>query len=256
MAGKLAGVRIVVTRAAHQAEELAAPLRGEGATAIVIPLIGIAPPRDLGPLRDAARRADEYDWIVFTSANAVEAFAAELGSGTCLPARVAAVGSATREAAEARGFSVTLMPARYVAESLVEAFVAERLAGARVLIPRAEVARDIVPEELRRLGARVDVVDAYRNVVPPGAAEDVAGTFRDPLPDWVLFASSSAVEHLASLCDADVLKRVRIGTIGPVTSASVRKHGLRVHAEADPHTVPGMVRAVISAHMGSLQADS
>ena len=245
----------MVTRAAHQAEELAAPLRAQGANVIVLPLIGIAPPRDPVPLREAARKADQYDWIVFTSANAVDAFAADPPDFSSAHARIAAVGPATREAAEARGFQVALTPRRYVAESLAEAFAAEQLTGARVLIPRAEIARDVVPEELRKLGALVDVVDAYRNVIPAEAAAGVAAAFRDPLPDWVLFASSSAVDRLASLCELAILRRLRIGTIGPVTSATVRKLGLPVHAEAHPHTVEGLVDAVVAAHMGSWQTD-
>jgi uroporphyrinogen-III synthase len=255
MMAPLTGVRIVVTRAAHQAEELAAPLRAQGANVIVLPLIGIGPPRDPTPLHEAARLADQYDWIVFSSANAVDAFAAELADHPILHARIATVGSATQEAAEARGFHVALTPQRYVAESLAKAFAAEQLAGARVLIPRAEIARNVVPEELRRHGAQVDVVDAYRNIIPADAAAGVAATFRDPLPDWVLFASSSAVDHLAALCDLAVLHRLRIGTIGPVTSATVRKLGLIVHAEGNPHTVEGLVAAVVVAHMGSWQTD-
>jgi uroporphyrinogen-III synthase len=255
MASPLAGINIVVTRAPHQAEELAGPLRAQGANVILLPLIEIAPPCNPAPLREAARQADQYDWIVFTSANAVDAFAAELVDRSIVNARVAAVGSATRGAAESRGFHVSLMPPRYVAESLAEAFASEQLAGSRVLIPRADVARDIVPEELRKLGAHVDAVDAYRNVVPPDAAAGVAAIFRDPLPHWVLFASSSATDHLAALCDRAVLRRLHIGTIGPVTSATVRKLGLAVHAEANPHTIEGLVDAVVRAHMGSLQTD-
>ena len=255
MAANLVGVRIVITRAAHQAEELAAPLRALGAQIISLPLIEIAPPADPAPLREAARNVDQYDWIIFTSANAVEAFAAEQPFVESRPVRIAAIGEATREAAEAREFHVSLIPKRYVAESLVEAFAAEQLAGSRILIPRAEVARDVVPELLRRRGAQVDVVDAYRNIIPPDAAQRAAETFREPLPAWVLFASSSAVDRLAALCSIDVLRRVRIGAIGPVTSQTVRKHALTVDAEANPHNARGLVSAVVSVHMASLHSD-
>lgn len=241
----LTGMRVVVTRAAHQAEELAGPLRDLGAEVILVPVIEIAPPADPTPLHDAARRADDYDWIIFTSANAVEAF------GTLLPAppaackaRIATVGVATRESAEQHGFSVTLVPARYVAESLVEAFKAMDLNGSRILIPSAAVTRDVVPAELRKRGAHVEVVEAYRNVLPPEAAERAASAFRKPYPDWVTFASSSAVDNLVRLIGPDRVSTVRIATIGPITSQTVRAHGLSVAAEAVDHTVEGLVNAI------------
>lgn len=242
---RLEGVRIVVTRAAHQAEELAKPLRELGAEVILVPVIGIAPPGDPEPLRDAAMRPDEYDWIIFTSANAVHSFAAELpGSPADYKVSVAAVGSATREAAERHGFNVRLIPQRYVAESLVDAFNAQELQGRRILIPSAAVTRDVIPAELRKRGAHVDVVEAYRNMAPPEAAERAANVFREPYPDWVTFASSSAVDNLVRLIGAAPLRSVRIATIGPVTSATVRKHGLAIKAEADPHTIAGLVKAI------------
>jgi uroporphyrinogen-III synthase len=250
----LTGITIVVTRAPHQAEELAAPLRALGATVILLPLVGIAPARDPERLQEAALAADQYDWIVFTSANAVEAFASHLNSPEDVRARIAAIGSATRVAAENRNFRVSLTPPRYLAESLVEAFASEDLTGRRVLIPRAAVARDVVPDALRNRGAQVDIVEAYRNIIPPEAALGVATTFREPFPDWVLFASSSAVEHLLTLSSPQTLAAVRIATIGPATSATVREYGLTVHAEAHPHTARGLVETVAAAHMGSWQA--
>jgi uroporphyrinogen-III synthase len=255
MVPDLTDVTIVITRAAHQAEELATPLRALGARVVPLPLIGIAPPRDPTQLHQAALAKDQYDWIIFTSANAVEAFAACLTSLGELRASIAAIGSATRDAAERLGFRVALTPQRYVAESLAEAFAGENLSGRRVLIPRAARARDIVPDQLRQRGAHVDIVEAYRNVIPAEAAQAVAATFREPFPNWVLFASSSAVDHLFTLCSPQNLDGVRIATIGPVTSETVRKYGLTVHAEAHPHTAAGLVKAVAAAHMASLQQD-
>jgi uroporphyrinogen-III synthase len=240
----LPGLRIVVTRAVHQAEELARPLREQGAEVILLPVIAIAPPADLEPLR-AAARSNAYQWILFTSANAVSAFAAELRriGGGC-EARIAAVGSATREAAEANDFAVQLVPERYVAESLIEAFAAEDLAGCRILIPSAAVTRDAVAPALRQRGARVDVVEAYRNILPPEAAEQARTIFQRPYPDWVTFASSSAVRNLVGLIGTDVLKEIKLATIGPVTSETVRNHGLTTAAEARVHTVEGLVDAI------------
>ncbi len=241
----LDGVRVVVTRAAHQAEELAAPLRERGAETILLPMIAIAPPSDPEPLRRAAEHCDEYDWIVFTSANAVAAFRAQLpGSARECKARVAAIGTATRAAAEAEGFVVTIVPDRYVAESLIEAFETEDLTGRRVLLPTAAVTRDVVPAALRARGAVVDIVEAYRNIVPPDAHERAWEIFRAPFPDWITFASSSAVDNLVGLIGTEPLAALSIASIGPVTSKTIRKHGLTVAVEPDIHSVAGLVDAL------------
>ena len=244
----ITGQRIVVTRAVLQAEELAAPLRAAGAEVILLPTIEIAAPADPAPLREAAAQCDEYDWIVFSSANAVTSFAAEMPvpRPACC-ARVAVVGAATNEAAEKLGFTVSLVPEKYVAESLVEAFGNENLQGLRILIPSAAVTRDILPNELRKRGGVVDVVEAYRNIVPPGMGARALEVFREPYPDWITFTSSSAVDHLLLHIDGGALRGVRIASIGPVTSETVRKHGLAVAAEASPHSVRGLVQAICKA---------
>ena len=240
----LAGVRVVVTRAAHQAEELAGPLRALGADVLLLPTIGISPPANPAPLREAAAHCDQYDWIIFTSVNAVQAFSAELPEGWRCRACIAAVGSATAEAAEHCGFTVSLVPAQYVAESLAAAFAERELQGRRVLIPSAAVTRDIVPKELRKRGAQVDVVEAYRNILPPETTQKAFKVFREPYPHWVLFASSSAVENLVAILGREPLSHVSIATIGPVTSQTVRKHSLTVATEAAVRSVAGLVEAV------------
>jgi uroporphyrinogen III methyltransferase/synthase len=240
----LQGLRIVVTRAAYRGEELAASLRTLGAEVILLPVIDIAPPLDPEPLRHAAVHSNHYDWIIFTSANGVAAFATQLPKRQICKARIATVGAATRQTAEARGFRVDITPIEYVAEALIEAFAGEDLNHRRVLIPSAAVTRDIVPRELRKRGAEVDVVEAYRNVVPQEAAEKAAGIFQEPYPDWVLFASSSAVDNLVQLITVDRLRHTRIATIGPITSKTVRKHGLSVAAEAEIHTAQGLIDAL------------
>jgi uroporphyrinogen-III synthase len=243
----LEGLRIVVTRAAHQADELAAPLRALGAEVILLPVIGIAPPADLGALRRAAANCNQYDWIVFTSANAIAAFIAELPfPALACKARVATVGAASREAAEQQGLPVAMTPDKYVAESLVAALGGEELHGRRILIPSAAVTRDVVATELRKLGAQVEVVEAYRNVLPGDAAEQAREIFREPFPDWVTFASSSAAENLVKLAGGNALSRTRIATIGPITSETVRRHGLHVAAEATVHSTAGLIEAVAS----------
>jgi uroporphyrinogen III methyltransferase/synthase len=244
----LAGISIVVTRAVHQAEELAEPLRALGAEVILLPVIEIAPPADLSPLQNAAANAGEYDWIIFTSANAVAAFAAELQEPLySRQTRVATIGAATHDVAEQYGFEVSLTPDKFVAEALVAAFGAENLEGRRILIPSAAVTREVVPRELRRRGAEVDMVEAYRNVIPEAAAARAKAIFQEPFPAWVTFASSSAVEHLLALTGAEALREVKIASIGPVTSETVRKHGLSVAAEAQEQSTAGLVDVIANS---------
>lgn len=236
-------MRVVVTRAAHQNEELTTLLRCIGAEVIALPLIGIMPPLDPEPLRQAAANADQYDWIIFTSANAVAAFLPTRP----VKAKVAAVGTATRDAAQQAGWAVDLVPEHYVAESLVEALQTKSLQGRRILIPSAAITRDVVPPALRKLGATVDVVEAYRNAIPPEAVSLAPQIFRSPYPDWVTFASSSAVHHLVELIGVDLLRHSKIATIGPATSATVRSYHLSVNAEAAVHTISGLVEAIVVA---------
>lgn len=239
----LTGQRAVVTRAAHQAEELAHPLREHGAEVILLPVIGIARPSDPEPLR-AAVRSDKYDWIILTSANAVAAFREELTrAGRTCKARVAAIGSATRNAAQASGLHVDLVPDRYVSESLVDSL--GDMDGAHILIPSAAVTRDVVTRALRDRGAHVDVVEAYRNILPPEAAEHARTVFQRPYPDWVTFASPSAVTNLVRLIGTDILMESKLASIGPITSEKVCEFGLSVAAEARVYAIDGLVEAII-----------
>jgi uroporphyrinogen III methyltransferase/synthase len=244
---KLDGIRVVVTRAAHQAEELARPLRELGAEPVLLPVIAIAPPADSAPLRAAAADAAAYNWIVFTSANAVRAFADQVDKPASVAARIAVIGVATQRVAERHGFRVSLIPGQHLAESLVSAFDDVDLQGQRILIPSAAETRDVLREGLRERGARVDVVEAYRNVLPEAARICAPSIFREPFPDWVSFASSSAVNNLARIVDADSLKRVKIASIGPITSETIRQQGLSVAAEGREHSVQGLIEALYTA---------
>ncbi len=238
----LQGMRVVITRAAHQAEELARLLRALGAEPILVPVIGIAPPADPEPLKQAATRS--YDWIVFSSTNAVKAFAAHVVDPSALPARIAVVGASSERAAREHGFRVNLVPEEYVAESLLAAFAQEDVRHRRILIPSADDARKVLPAGLRKLGAEVDAVVAYRNVLPEEAKSLAPSVFREPFPDWVTFASPSAAKNLVSLIGAAPLSHVRIASIGPVTSAAVRKLGLPIAAEASVHSIEGLMEAL------------
>ena len=246
----LFGRRIVVTRAPDQAAELSDRLRSLGADAIELPVISIQSPEDSGPLDRALDQLHTYDWLIFTSVNGVRFFLDRLDRSShdlrSLRARICAIGPATRRAVESLHLKVDLMPAEYVAESLVEAFAAEPLLGKRVLLPRAAVARDLIPAELAKRGASIDLVEAYRNVAPPEAAERAREIFSaEKRPDWITFTSSSTVKNFVSIAGAESLKGVRIASIGPVTSETARSHGLTVYAEAKQFTIDGLVEAIL-----------
>lgn len=243
----LAGQKIVVTRAARQSGELAGRLQELGAEVVELPVIDIAPPLNEAPLLSALAALDSYDWLIFTSVNGVESFFRVLPAGTKIRADVCAIGPATRAAVENRGVRVTLLPSEYVAESVVAAFAGTGVAGKRVLLPRAAVARDVIPEELGKLGASVDVVEAYRNVVPEGLAAQAKVVFGGASkPDWVTLTSSSTVKNLVAAAGAELLQQVKFASIGPVTSGAARMHGLTVTVEASPYTIEGLVDAIRS----------
>ncbi len=246
----LFGQRIVVTRAREQAGELSARLREFGADVIEFPCIEIQPAANYSALDAAIAHLGCYDWLIFTSANGVRYFLDRLDvSGNdlrALRARICAIGPATRHAVESLHLKVDLMPAEYVAESLIEAFAAEDLAGKRILLPRAAVARDIVPTTLTKRGAHIDVVEAYRTVLPAESAALAASIFgKTRKPDWITFASSSAVTNFVEAAGAEALSGVRVASIGPITSATAQRAGISVDAEARSFTIEGLVYAVL-----------
>jgi uroporphyrinogen III methyltransferase/synthase len=214
-----------------------------------LPTIEIQPPSDFTALDRAIAKLASYDWIIFTSANGVKFFQERLPGGVeNVRANICAIGPATRKAVEMLGLIVHLMPKEYVAESLVDAFSAEDLNGKRILLPRAAVARDVVPEQLRRLGARVDVVEAYRTAVPANAAARAREIFSAARkPDWITFTSSSTVKNFFAAGGAGALEGVRVASIGPVTSKTVRSLGMTVTAEASVYTTDGLIEAILSA---------
>jgi uroporphyrinogen III methyltransferase/synthase len=246
----LFGARIVVTRAQSQAGEMRERLESLGAEVMELPVISIEPPADPAPLDAAIARLAEYDWLIFTSANGVRFFLDRLDRSPhdlrSLRARICAIGPTTRRAIEELHLKVDLMPEKYVAESLVATFAGQDLNGRRILLPRAAVARDLIPVELARLGAAVDVVEAYRNVPPAGAAERVKALFSSARqPDWITFTSSSTVNNFVAIAGASTLAGVRIASIGPVTSATLRSHHIEPTVEAAEFTIDGLIAAIL-----------
>ena len=247
----LAGRRILVTRAAQQAGKLSEGLRALGAIPVEVPVLKIAPPLSYGHLDQALGHINQYDWIIFTSANTVAALKARgeaigIAPSASSGATVAAVGTATASAAREAGWNVTFIPESYVAESLVASLQKRQISGKRVLVARAEVARDVIPDALKAAGAIVDVVDAYRNVIPEEAPGQLRRALAEGL-DAATFTSSSSVTHLA-----DVARSANVGfpfpgvpaiSIGRVTSATLSAAGWEPAAEAEPHDIPGLIAA-------------
>lgn len=250
----LAGRRILVTRAAHQAGKLSDGLRALGAEPVEVPVLEIHPPSSYEPLDRALQQLSRYDWLIVTSANTVRALqdrAGTLGLTLAFPTslRVAAVGEATAASARKAGLEVSIVPEDFIAESLLVSFAGEA-AGKRILLARAAVARDVIPDTLRKTGASVDVVDAYRNEMPRDAPEKLRSAIAAGL-DAATFTSSSSVTHLAAAARAaDIafpLEGVAAISIGPITTKTLREHNWSPVAEASSSDIPGLITAVSHA---------
>ncbi len=249
----LAGRRIVITRRAEQAGGLRRALEARGATVVELPTIALAPPRSWRPVDVAIGRLQDYDWVIFTSANGVESFAARLRKNrktmsALNRALIAAIGPATARALRARGLRVQAVPEEYRAEGLVQALQRVKWHGRKVLLARAAKARQVLPQELRRRGANVDVVAAYRTIIPKASRARIRKVFSGRKPDAITFTSSSTVRNFIALLGRkrahDSLSGVTVATIGPVTSRTARALGLRVGVEATSYTVAGLVGAL------------
>ncbi|MBU0513649.1 MAG: uroporphyrinogen-III C-methyltransferase [Proteobacteria bacterium] len=245
----LFGRRVAVTRTREQASALASALAELGAEVVETPTIRIVPSEDYGPLDRAIGRLPEYDYLVFTSPNGVthfwERLAAQGQDARWLGGlRLAAIGPATAQALAERGLTSDIVPEKFVAEGLIEALASEQLEGQRILLPRAARAREILPDELRRQGATVDVVAAYRTVPPEG---DQARRVFETGVDLVTFTSSSTVTNLHKMLGDDFLRLLQgtiVAAIGPITADTARDLGLTIHIEAAKHTIPGLVQAI------------
>lgn len=243
----LLGYRVLVTRAREQSATLTEQLKSLGATVVELPAIEITP-ADPEPLDSAIRNLANYDWIVFTSTNGVAAFmdrldALELDSSTLFGVQVAAIGRATAERLQERGVRVDAVPERFIAESVVAELASLGIAGKRILLPQAEIARDTVAAGLRNAGAKVDVVIAYRTTLPDGhdvehVRQLVAGI------DIATFASPSSVRNALALAGGS-LPATRVVCIGPVTADAAREAGLVVAAVASEYSIDGLAQAIV-----------
>ncbi|MBU6171414.1 MAG: uroporphyrinogen-III synthase, partial [Verrucomicrobia bacterium] len=249
----LFGKRIVVTRTREQAGELSKALRDLGADVIELPTIRIELPEDRQGFAEMVTHAHEYDWLVFTSPNGVEKFfdaffatyddARSLGNP-----RIAAIGAGTAAKIREYRFAVDLIPERFVAEGLIDAFKKESVENLTMLWVKAAESREVVGEGLTALGAIVDECIAYRTVPetedPTGAKAKLA----EVGADLITFTSGSTVDHFFAL-GLDWPEGCVAGSIGPVTSSTLRKHGMPPAFEANPHDIPGLVNAILK-HFG------
>jgi uroporphyrinogen-III synthase len=259
----LAGTRVLVGRARHQASSLSASLRGLGASVIEIPFIEIRKPQSFQPLDNALKNIGSYDWLIFTSANGVEAMwervrKLRIPRKMLKHLRIAAIGPATKLAIEKHGLKVKMVPEEYVAESVVNG-LRDKVKSKRVVLIRAKVARDVIPEDLRAAGAHVDVVEAYETVVPEKSRARLRELMKNAArrPHLVTFTSSSTVKNFADLIGnvrAGSLSRVQFASIGPITSATLRELQMPVAVEAREFTMGGLIRAIVLARYAERSA--
>ncbi|MDI6827125.1 MAG: uroporphyrinogen-III synthase, partial [Armatimonadota bacterium] len=248
---QLFGKKVLVTRSRDQASALSDLLRRYGADPIEFPLIKISPPRDFGELDAALNRIENYDWIIFTSANGFKAIMDRLmvlGHDVrwLKGPKIAAIGTATAKAIQTLGIRVDFVPSQFVAEAIEREFP-EEVNGKRILIPRAEEAREVLPEKLAERGAVVDVVTAYRTEIDEaGETDKIREMVCTGEIDIITFTSSSTVRNFVKLIGTAIPDSITIACIGPITAQTASEMGFNPSIVADEHTIEGLVKALIS----------
>ena len=254
----LFGRRIVITRPREQAAEFAEQLEAWGAEVVPFPTIETVPPASLAPLDDAIRRAEAFDWVVFTSATGVRVFFERLSTlGADIRdwqrARFAAIGPQTARALQAYCVRVEVTPDEFRAEAVAAALAGAGVSGKRVLLPRAAGARAVLPEQLRDIGATVEEVATYTTVLPQHHAGELRDLLLRGAADLVTFTSSSTVHNFVTLLGAGVahvLNRTPVACIGPVTAATARDYGMRIVVQPTHYTIPALVEAIVRYYVG------
>jgi uroporphyrinogen III methyltransferase/synthase len=250
----LLGKRVLVTRTRQQASELSRLLAAEGAEPVELSTLEIVQRVDGQALTRAidTLRTSGYGWVIFTSANAMNIFVGHLSDANCDArafgrARIAAIGPGTAEALARHGLRADVVPARYVAEGLVEAMAFRPVRGVRVLLPRAEGARETIVDALTARGAIVDELTLYSAEVPRDPDAEGVRRLRAGEIDIATFASSSAVRNLVAMLggDASPLRNARIAAIGPITAQSLRDAGLDVDIMPEEYSIEALVRAIV-----------
>ena len=251
----LFGKRIIVTRARHQASELSQAIEALGGEAWEFPTIEIAPVSDKSYLIKAINHLKEFQWLIFTSANGVEGFFAELKNQErdvrdLIGLEIVAIGPATQAALEQRGLRTAFVPDEFRAEKIVEGLTGRVVAGQKVLLARAEEARDILPVSLIAMGAEVWDVPVYKTIIGGANREELQTMLREKEIQIVTFTSSSTVRNFVTLLDGDVslLEGVLLYSIGPITSATAEELGLKIFKEAAQYTISGLVDALLEGN--------
>ncbi len=251
----LTGKTILITRAREQSADFAARLTALGAEVIEFPTIEIVPPTSWKGLDDAIARLDRYEWLIFTSANGVHFFwqrLIEKGKALDLPPslKICAIGPATTRQLKERGISVHYTPKEFIAESILKGFEKMTIHGKRILLARVKQARDVLPKGLKKMGAAVDIVEAYRTIKPRGGTRRLNKILTEGNVDVITFTSSSTVNHFVDLLKREdlkkVLKGVVIACIGPVTAKTARERGMKVAIQPDEYTVPALTQAIVN----------
>ncbi len=251
----LLGRSVVVTRAREQASGLAAQLADLGAEVIQFPTIDIKPLEDYSGVDAAVRSLGAYDWLIFTSANGVKCFwerleAQGLDARALYGLRVAAIGPATAQAVRDHGIAPDFVPEAYIAESVAEGLIQLGMDGKKILLPRAREAREVLPEELRKAGAQVDVLPVYETVPAAARRDEVLQRLEAGTLDAVTFGSSSTVDNFFAQIPADTIrhqpegKRVKFASIGPVTTRTLAKYGFACDIQPGDFTIPALVKAL------------
>ena len=250
----LFGKRVLVTRGREQSRKMAEQIIEQGGDPILFPTIQITSPSDLGPLDAVFERVNTYDWILFTSVNGVERFFKrffELHGDIrklCGP-KIGAIGPITAAALKKYYLNVDLLAKEYLAEGVLELLNQRGIKGQKFLIPRAEKARELLPEEIVKHGGIVDVITVYKTVIPSDSdIQKIRELFTRREVDVVTFTSSSTVTHFCEMLDvhdlADILQNVTVASIGPITSKTLSEKGLKIDIEASEYTIDGLISAI------------
>lgn len=254
----LLGKTFLVTRSTEQAGEFASLLNSQGGSVLECPTIQIVPAEILAELDSALINLGAFDWVVFTSQNTVSHFLNGLATLGCdnqalSTCRICAVGPKTAELLQARGVTVHLVPDKYTAEGVVEAFFGLQERNRRVLLPRGDRARPVIMEGLKHQGYQVAAPILYRNLTPDGIPEQALRTLAERQVDCVIFSAPSTVTNLAQILGKpqfhDLLQGVTVAAIGPITSRACNKLALEVQIEAREHTLPALVEEIVHYYL-------
>ena len=249
----LFGKRILVTRARSQASELSAMIQDLGGEAVEFPVIRIIPSTNSEGYNKVIKELDSYDWVIFTSVNGVKSFFAKLKEEkvdirSLSKARIAAIGPKTAEELEEKGLNVEVLPQEFMAEGLLDSLSGHLVSGQKVLLPRADIARKILPDKLKEKGLEVVEIDAYETVIDAENKDEIVELLKEKRINVITFTSSSTVKNfLESIKDENIdklLDNVTLASIGPITTDTANKLGLNIHITAEEYTISGLVDAI------------